>query len=467
MSANDAPRSRLAPALAATIAVGLMPVALSVVHLPRASAPQVQTETVTPAAFDATPARYIAIHTAGTYTAADSKVTLNTVDGQVDGTSAQTLAPTNPCGLNQGTASSRYLTFTGSTGSGFTEDLASYNSGSIGVNEKKSGKGTSCYRVDSPSEAIDLKLGTAAGTRALAASAFLDLELKQSARILATLKLTDSTGTSVTQAKYELQSGASAGLSPLPGITGDPYVCTGSADSGPDSGTNDNCRWAISVPSWKGADDGIYFDEIVLEAVSGSFSLEGGADGSYDPAPASAVAPADADASIIQVVDGGLTCGDKTQTLAADTNATPEVAVTRLDNADGSACVPVPYSISNGPGYGQFLKPLNSQAAAQFLWDTTWTFPATSKTLVIPELSIDYEAGNDPWPLGWCPSPVYTNGVFSGLAHTPGTGDDQDGTLDGVQFACVVSRTSKASGTDQVVSRDLVYVYGDARLIGG
>lgn len=460
-------RTRAAQVLAAAAVVGLLPLALTAVHLPRAGAPQVQTQSITPAAFDITPTKYIAIHTATPYTKEASSITLDTVNGPVAGTSPQTLSPGANCVVNQGTTvSSRYLTITGSVGSGFIEDKASYSSGSIGVAEKKSG--TSCYRVDSPSEALDLKLGKALPARTIAASAFLDLELKQSARILATLKLTDSKGNPATQAKYELQSGATTGLAPLPGTTGTPATCTGSADSGPDSGTSDNCRWAISSPSWTGADDGVYFDEIVLEAVNGSFSLEGGSDGTYAPAPSTAVAPADADASIIQVVDSTLTCGQKTQTLAADsTTSTPEVTVSRLDNADGSACVPVPYTVSNGPGFGQFLKPLNSQAAAQLLWDTKWTFPATAGTTRIPDLKIDYEVGNGFVPLGWCPSPVYTNGVFTGLGAIPGTSQDQDGTLDGVQFACVVSRTSLASGTDQVVSRDVVYVYGDARLGSG
>jgi hypothetical protein len=450
MSRSAVPRSRVVQVLAASAAVGLIPVALTAVHLPRAAeAPTVQPAT-SPPTFTS---KWIAIQT-GT----PSQITLNGPSGQVG--AAQTLAPATNCGMNQGVASSRYVTFKGSTGGTFDEGLASYQVGSIGVKEKKSG--TSCYRVDSATtESLDLQLGAAltgsSGGKAIASSAFLDLEMKQSARILATAKLGGKT-----KATFEVQSGATVGL---PGIASTPpSKCTGSADSGPDSGTGDNCRWAISMPSWLGADDGIFFDELVLKAVSGSFSLEGGADGSYSPA---GVAPVDA--SIIEVTDAVLNCGQKTQTIAAAGDA-PQVYVTRLGNLDATPCELVPYTIQNGPGFAQFLKPLGSQVTAQFVWDIIWSFDHTTSTTRLPEVTIDYESGapENPTTLGWCPNPQYdTTGTFTGLAGGPGA--DQDSTLDGVQYACVISRSARAvdGDPDRVASHDQVYVYGDARMGSG
>ena len=122
---------------------------------------------------------------------------------------------------------------------------------------------------------------------------------------------------------------------------------------------------------------------------SGSFSLEGGADGTYEPAP---LAPADA--SVIEVVDQTLSCGDRTQTIFASGDA-PKATVARLGNSDGTPFLPVPYSLDTGVregnGFAQFLKPLNTQVTAQFVWDLEWTFDTTAETTVLPDLSIDYE----------------------------------------------------------------------------
>ena len=147
------------------------------------------------------------------------------------------------------------------------------------MKEKKSG--TSCYQVAAPSESLELGLGqglrTAIGADAVATSAYLDVELKGSARVLATALLGG-----VVVGTYEVQSGSSIGKPTVADHT--PFACTSSSDSGPDSGVNDNCRWPVSAPSWTGADDGVFFDTLTLKALVGSFSLEGGADGAVLPA---------------------------------------------------------------------------------------------------------------------------------------------------------------------------------------
>ena len=250
--------SRTARTVAIVAAVGLIPFGLAVVStLPSADPPSTIQAADTIGTAGYVPA-WVALRT-GTA----SRITLNNASGPMG--AAQTLAPGADCGVVQGVAATRFLTVEGTTRTNFTEGLASYQSGSIGVKEKKSG--TSCYQVNAPTtEQLRLRLGPQVtdllSSTAVASSAFLDLELKQSARILATLSLAG-----VTQASYELQSGTTIGLPPLTGTT--PFTCNNPADSGPDSGINDNCRWPISTPSWTpGGDDGVFFDTLTLKAVT-------------------------------------------------------------------------------------------------------------------------------------------------------------------------------------------------------
>jgi hypothetical protein len=133
----------------------------------------------------------------------------------------------------------------------------------------------------------------------------------------------------------------------------------------------------------------------------------------------------------------------------------------------------VPYDLSTADNSARFLKPLDVQPTAQFVWDVTSLFPSTTATTVLPDIKIDYETpdatGASPLvKLGWCPdaNAVDDPALFPGytvaqVAALP----DQDDFI-GTQFACVISRTAKAvaGDPDQVSVRDLVYVYGDARM---
>ena len=79
--------------------------------------------------------------------------------------------------------------------------------------------------------------------------------------------------------------------------------CNNPADSGPDSGVNNNCRWNISAPELgRPADDGVVFDRLELKAHKGSFSLMGGADGSY--APLRPTSSAYQNSSVLEIVEG-------------------------------------------------------------------------------------------------------------------------------------------------------------------
>ena len=453
-------RSTAPKAIAAIAAVGLLPFAIAFVGTFPAAAPP--PATVQAASGIGTGSSYVPAWVA-IKTGSSSSVTLNRAGGPIG--SPQTLAPAADCGVNQGTAASRFLTFEGTTSTNFSEGLASYLSGSIGVKEKKSG--TSCYQVNSPTtESLRLGLGagvtTPLGSNALASSAFLDLELKQSARILATLSRAGSPVTTT----FELQSGSTIGLPAAANTT--PFTCNNPADSGPDSGINDNCRWPISVPSWLGTDDGVFFDTITLKALNGAFSLEGGGDGIVG-GQSPTTTP---NASVLEIVEGTIACGGATRTEAA-TGDEPQVTVHRLGNIGTPTCAAVPYSLSNASDSAQFLKPLDSQTSAQFVWDLVWRFDQHAGKTALPELNVDFEypSPGTTVPLGWCPDAVYdATGAFLGYnAGLPASASDMEPDLDGVQYACVISRDAKSvnGAPDVTVAHDSVYVYGDARMGSG
>ncbi|HET6966853.1 MAG TPA: hypothetical protein VFI44_01190 [Ornithinibacter sp.] len=451
-------RSTTARVLALVAAVGLVPFGLAVVSsLPAADAPT----TVQPAALS-TPAyvpNWVAIETGAT-----SQVTLNGPDGRIG--NAQSLAPGANCGVNLGTP--QLLTLAGSTGGNVQAGLASYAAGSIGVKEKKSG--TSCYQVNAvTTESLRIGLGsgvTAAIPGAVASSAYLDVELKGGVRIVATARMGLTTvGT------FELRSGSLVGAPPVTeGVT--PFECTTAADSGADSNVSDNCRWPISVPSWTaGGDDGIFFDSLTLDALAGSFSLEGGADGAVLPAAPNGTP----NASILELVTDTLGCNASTP-IEPGVGDEPSVSVYRLGNADGSTCGLIPYALANGSGFAQFLKPLDSQTSAQFIWEVTGPLAPTAGTTALKDITIDYETNPSANPeldrvrLDWCPDATYANGRFAGYTDAQmdafeAAGLDQD-EYPGMQYACVISRSaSSVDGSPDVLQvNDLAYVYGDATM---
>jgi hypothetical protein len=464
MSSFDTPRPRPGVALAAAAAVGLLSVGLTAMHPPPPAEAGAEPATeLSPPPYSST---WIAIDTAS------PAITLNDSTGTVG--APQTLAEDAKCGVDQGAPGSRYLTLEGSTRAtagnpSYSTDLASFSGGSLGVKEKKSG--TSCSMVDATAEGLRLTLGsglaTELGGTAVASSAYLDVELKQDAQILATLT-TPSGGTEY----FELRSGSTVDTPAPTGVTvpdGHVTVCNMPADSGPDSGVNDHCRWPISAPSWETpSDDGIMFTSMTLRAANGSFSLDGGSDGSVLPeAPLSPPT-----ASIIELVDGTLDCRETTRTILADGDA-PEVFVSRLDNADGSDCSVVPYSLSTEPGLARFLKPLDTQTTAQFIWDITWALPerdaSLQPTTALQDLKIDYETGEPYVTLAWCPVSGYEDGTFVGYTQAPNgswpAGITDQSELDNMQFACVISRDAQPlSGSDplKIRSHDRAYVLGDA-----
>ena len=208
------------------------------------------------------------------------------------------------------------------------------------------------------------------GSNAVASSAFLDLELKQSARILATLSRAPAAPVTTT---FELQSGTTIGL-PVSVANTTPFTCNNPAlTAGPDSGINDNCRWPISVPSWTGTDDGVFFDTITLKALNGVL-LARGRRRRHRGRTVTDDHP--------ERVDFRDRRGNSSA-AAALTRTRPRSATSRRSRSTASAtsgttsCAPVPYSLSKrGQRAAQFLKPLDAQTSAQFLWDLKWKSPA-------------------------------------------------------------------------------------------
>lgn len=354
--------------------------------------------------------------------------------------------------------------------------------GGFGVQDK--GTGTSCGRVDSGAlESLTLSLGTDAvgvlGSELLASAARLDLDLKGGARVTAT-----ATGPAG-QFTRILQSGT-----PLPGDSTNPDVtpCSQRTDSGPDSGANDNCPWPITAPVPTDGDP-LYFTSLTLVANTGSFALSGGSDYVSDPAGNRSVF------DLVEAVDGNLCVGDEYPLPASEDGTTPEVTVTRLDNADGPSEVCVPYRFTNAPQSAELLKPLDSESSAQFVFDFVWTVDADI-TLgddeigdgLVRRTEVDFDgedgAADLPTVLASCPDlesvtvevddvptdfPVVNN--IDENDNAPDLADVETGApgIPGKQFACIVTQSveptaAKADGTEQVRVTERIYAYGDIRL---
>jgi hypothetical protein len=243
----------------------------------------------------------------------------------------------------------------------------------LGVKVAGEGLGTPCSRVDGLSQALRLSLtGSLAGK--LIAFAELDVEGKSGVTVLAR---------------------AYAGST----LVGSSQLPTGPlSDSGPDSADGDNFRWLIQ-PS-------LPFDTLVLSVdpstPGGSFSLEGGADGTT-PLPGGVGAALGTSDSILQLADftGVLDCGQSSPTIGGGT--TPKVDLTRGQNAN---CQKIPYLLrTDKTGAAQSVlleKVLGNQVGANFTMTTVWQpEPAINP---LPTTTIDYDGpgGNSPTPMVWC-----------------------------------------------------------------
>lgn len=171
----------------------------------------------------------------------------------------------------------------------------------FGVMGPSDGAGEPCGRV-TPGESISVALGSAASDYLMTA-VDIDLELKFNAEV-----------------KIEYFHGVSR-------VHLDSFSPMGGSDDGPDSKDGDNYRYFHRPMTSGETPEQIYFDRVVFSAVSGSFSLEGGADLESNDAPeAFGQLDPTSKSSQFEVVfafDGEITCQD---TLGISDDDVPDVS---------------------------------------------------------------------------------------------------------------------------------------------
>jgi hypothetical protein len=175
---------------------------------------------------------------------------------------------------------------------------------SIGVKSNKDGFGESCGRVDSSQkEQLSVALGTALDGYLMSAID-LDLELKFNAWVKVVFK-NDGSVVHVL----------------------DKFVGWGWSDDGPDSKEHDNYR-LFYRPTKYGKQ--ILFDEVVLIATKGSFSLEGGSDGTkngkLDPNTNNW-----SQFELVQLFDGDITCNEVVDLGGAEIGVLGQVTMLSLN----------------------------------------------------------------------------------------------------------------------------------------
>jgi hypothetical protein len=368
------------------------------------------------------------------------------------------------------------------TAAGTVASTVGLRNGSIGVKDGTS-TAMACGRVSTTSTAveslqIDINVGRSAGAvKPVATSAFLDLEVKGNARIQAITSLNG-----VPNGTYELQAGTSIGSAPtrLSTMSADdthvsnPY-CGAVIDAYDDDGYRDNCRFAISVPSWLGDDNGHVFDSITLKALQGSFSLEGGTDGTTSPLP-----PANFPqrGSIFELSESVLSCGDTTA-LPVD-GILPGAVITRLNNStDPANCNPVPFTLTHSANTITFLKPITQAQNAQFTLTATWPVTIGADTPGDQAVTqYEFTPGYGARDITWCPDPTYTtdihgNLILTGIADLASKPDLEPdttpGAMSGKQYTCLATSYAAVSpavsptipGTLQVVQQ--IYIAGDVK----
>jgi hypothetical protein len=222
------------------------------------------------------------------------------------------------------------------------------------------------------------------------------------------------------------------------------------SDSGPDSGTNDNYRWALPAPD----EAPLLFDRLLLRVdpstPSGGFSLAGGAEGT-PPAPGGLGEMLGTSDSLFHLVgaDGVLDCGDQASTGGP---GVPSATVERLENVEGDPtdCVPVVYALDSGvEGETQFVflgKDLSAQA--QFRPAFTWTIGWLPEAATYPVVRITrIDTGSGPEPVVWC-------------GGTPDAPELPPGEL-----WCLSSQTVVTAGTGLIQVTERFYGAGDPRAL--
>lgn len=177
------------------------------------------------------------------------------------------------------------------------------------------------------------------------------------------------------------------------------------------------------------------------------------------------------------VFDGNLDCGD----VASQDESVEAagVAVQRLDNADGSACTAVPYTLTTDQESLQFLK--QGSPYAQFIATVEWRYELEPPTKTTTYVDFELVPGGYELNMPPCPAAVKKNGKLVGLSSLesitaesllalgitdmdglPRLDDPTDNGL--VQYACVGSRSNRfvnTPGDEHYLLTEMIYILGD------
>jgi hypothetical protein len=382
-------------------------------------------------------------------------LTLSAATGKVtfDG-ATQALGSTN-CNL---TTSADLLEFAGFVGD--APAPVGYKSGSIGVNERVSAL---CNLVDPATtegggiESLDLKLGddlvNFAGRPLQASGASLDLRMG-----VRTLYTYNKRSTVTAQAYLD---GAKVGdLHTLIQGTG---TSGGTTTYCAFTSYGQTCGWDINPEA--------RFDTLRLTAVAGAFGVVG-----------------ESTIALESEVDKALSCEDPVLTQG---NASVEF----IGNAGPEVCTEFGVTLEAFDEEIVFLKRIDLDPAAQFIFDVTWKQtnesdegdPAAT-VATVPNVTIDFEnyAEGSPFaadpivsPMPFCPDYLYASDledpeaprVLVGVQDTDGFNalpdwrDDASGApLDGKQYACLDQPRQVNISDGTLTVTDRIYLIGDARM---
>lgn len=381
---------------------------------------------------------------------------LTYVDGNAATTDpTQSIGVTGKCSLSPaaGTLVTWSSTSTSSGVPGFGQD-------SIGVSSGNKTSGTACSQVNQDAgESVALTLnGTtlkgALGGSLLATSAVLDVEVKSNASITATLFGENGAATGEV---FRLYSGGSKVATP----GANDFNCNASSDSGPDSGSNDNCRWSFN-PSTP-------FAKVVLRATVGSFSLEGGGDWT-----GTGTAAASANRSVLDLVDvaDGEFCVGETETASFTNPSSGQIGVatvTRLPDGNGNTAGCLYYRFSVQSDGASFRKNPATDLTAQFVVTVERTFTGTIPNPVGPAIRIDWlTPASEIDPITWCPGSLYTdnNGTPEFTYGAINATWDMTGGQPGTQYTCLFKSEPVLNSDGTLTQTDHFYLTGDPKFGG-
>jgi hypothetical protein len=340
---------------------------------------------------------------------------------------------------------------------GSTSAKPGFTGDSLGVFAGGS-RGTPCGRVNADETLILTFIysdttGIPEAWGGLHISAKLDLELKQNVVILATAK--KSTDLYAPSQLFQFNSGLNQSAPAFSGAT--VSSCSKGADSGSDSGPNDNCTWRFVLPAGY---DTLEFSVPPLNnsVQNGNFSIEGGGDFG---------ALAAQNYTEFAWVDGTLACGG---TASQTGDYGTDVTVRRLPCGTGA----IPYVIfDREPGTGgytvgsfEFLTPPDAPNQS-YVMTVSWppeaapaaTPPALDLNAVKPtlasfdgdpaEIQVDLCVGDPQFDL---------SGNVIGLT---GTLPDLDPSLPGTQYICELGHTLDYVDENVIELDQILFVQGD------